>query len=67
MVVDPRESMSTFVLGVSEIVVKECRTVILINVMDIYLLMVHAQQIEEGKLMEKSKEEKREKTDDGDF
>ncbi|XP_049406212.1 uncharacterized protein LOC125869830 [Solanum stenotomum] len=48
-------------------VVKECRTVMLIYEIDISHLMVHGKQIEEEKLKEGSKEEKRAKTGDGKF
>ncbi|KAH0654435.1 hypothetical protein KY290_032963 [Solanum tuberosum] len=67
MVVDPRARMNKFVLGVSTMVVKECRTVMLINEMDISCLMVHAQQIKEENLKERSREANRAKTGDGDF
>jgi len=41
MIVDPRAKMSKFASGVSKMVVKEYRTTILINDMDISLHMVH--------------------------
>ncbi|WMV46729.1 hypothetical protein MTR67_040114 [Solanum verrucosum] len=59
--------MSQFVSGVSKMVVKECCTAMLINEMDISYFMIHAQQIEEEKLKEKSSNSKRARTGDGDF
>uniref|UniRef100_M1DTK1 TPR repeat n=1 Tax=Solanum tuberosum TaxID=4113 RepID=M1DTK1_SOLTU len=67
MVADSREKMSKFVSGVSEMLVKECRTTILIKEIDIFRVMIHAQQIEEDKLKKKSREAKRARTGDDDF
>ncbi|WMV18657.1 hypothetical protein MTR67_012042 [Solanum verrucosum] len=64
-IVDPRSRMNKFIFGVSKMVVKECRTSMLINDMEISHLMVHDQQIKEDKLMERYKEAKRAKTSNG--
>lgn len=47
MAVDSREMMSKFASGVSEIVVNECHATILINDMDIFHLIVHAEYVYE--------------------
>lgn len=67
IVADSKARMSKFISGGFKMVVKECRTAMLLNYMDISCLMVYAQQIEEDKLNEKSKEVKKAKTSDGIF
>ncbi|WMV59234.1 hypothetical protein MTR67_052619, partial [Solanum verrucosum] len=59
MVANYRARMSKFVLGISKMVVKKCRTTMLINEMDISRLMTHAQQIEEEIFKERARETKR--------
>lgn len=59
MVADSRARMSKIMSGVSEAVVKECRTAMLIKEMDISGLMNHAQHIEEEKFKESIRESKR--------
>ncbi|XP_049372827.1 uncharacterized protein LOC125837798 [Solanum verrucosum] len=47
---DPRAGMSKFVLGMSDMVIKECRTSMIINDMDVSSLTVHSQHIKEEKI-----------------
>lgn len=67
MVVKSKERMSKFVLGVSEIVVKECRATILNKEMEISCVMINSQQTGEDNIKERSREAKRENTGDGYF
>uniref|UniRef100_M1D8J8 Gag-pol polyprotein n=1 Tax=Solanum tuberosum TaxID=4113 RepID=M1D8J8_SOLTU len=66
MVVDPRARMSKFVSGASDLVVKECLTVMLVKEIDVSHFMVHAQQIEEEKLKDKTRDSKRPRREDGE-
>jgi len=66
-IVASRTKISKFVSYVCKILVKECHTAMLVNDMDISHLMVHAQQIEEEKRKERSREAKRAKTRDGNL
>ncbi|WMV57929.1 hypothetical protein MTR67_051314 [Solanum verrucosum] len=65
-VADLRARMS-YMPGVSDLVVKECCTGMLIKDMHIFRLMIHAQQIEEKKLKERVKEFKRSRIGNCDF
>ncbi|XP_049357062.1 uncharacterized protein LOC125821721 [Solanum verrucosum] len=67
MVADFRVRMNKFILDVSELVVKECCMAMLFHGIDIARLMIHAQQIEEEKLKERSRETKRSRIGDGNF
>lgn len=58
LLLDSRARMSKFVIGVSNLLVNERRTVMLIGDMNFYLLMPHAQQIEAEKV-KKDKERQR--------
>ncbi|WMV24988.1 hypothetical protein MTR67_018373 [Solanum verrucosum] len=66
MITNSKAKMNKFVSGVSKLVVKECRTIVLIKEMYISHL-IHSQKIEEEKLKGKAIESNRATTDDGDF
>lgn len=63
LLLDSRAHMSKFVTGLSDLVVKECRTFMLIRDKDISHLMTHAQEIETEKLKKRDRENKRAKID----
>ncbi|XP_069150010.1 uncharacterized protein [Solanum lycopersicum] len=64
MVSNPRDRMNKLVMGVSNLVDKECHTSMSLNDMDISRLMVYAQQIEESRIRDIRQEGKRPRSDD---
>lgn len=62
MIADARARMSKFVLGVSKMVVKECRITMIVNDMEIFCLIFHAQNIKEEKHNDRYREAERVKT-----
>lgn len=67
LVADHGAILSKFILGISEMVVKECHTTMLRNNMDVSLLMVQYQQKKDEKLKESPSEVMKCQTRDGDF
>ncbi len=67
MVADPREQMSKFLFGVSNLVKTECRNAILLKDMNISRLMTHASQVEEDKLREHAKDNKKARTSNYEY
>ncbi|TMX03449.1 hypothetical protein EJD97_016258 [Solanum chilense] len=67
MVANPRSRMNKFLMGVSRLVEKECRTTMPLNDMDISRLMVYAQQIKESKTSEIRKEGKSPRSNDSSY
>ena len=56
LVSDPRDEMSRFVTGVSDDLIEECRTPMIHDNMSISHLMVRSHQVEETRVMRKSRD-----------
>src|SRR5688572_26991763 len=67
LVSDPRVKMSMFIFGVSSTLLQECRTATLNKEMDLARLMTYLAQIEEDKLKELNRNNKRPRVDGGMF
>lgn len=67
MVVDSRARISMFVYGVSDVIVNEFKIAMFIKEINLSKLMFYAQQIEQEKLKEKKKENKKARTDRCNF
>ena len=67
LVADPRARMHKFISGISDLVVKECSTAMLIRDMDISRIMTYAEQIEGEKLKERRVYEPKRARYDGGF
>ena len=65
LVFDPRENMSTFVMGVFDYLQEECHSSILHENMKISRLMMHAKHMEEAKAKRKCRDAKRARSFDG--
>ncbi|WP_353805357.1 hypothetical protein, partial [Acinetobacter baumannii] len=59
LIFNPRDEMSHFVMGVSDILQEECHSVMLHDNMNISRLIVHSQQVEEARAKMKNKDAKR--------
>ncbi|KAF3640409.1 putative ribonuclease H protein-like [Capsicum annuum] len=67
VVADSRSKISKFALGVNDSMVNECRSAMLNSNMTLARLMTHAQQIEEQKIKQREKQNKRAKTGSFNF
>ena len=67
LIANPRANMSKFVIGVSELVLKECRDAMLNRDMDLARLMMHVQNIEADKMKERERVSKKARTSSHNF
>ena len=65
LVSNPRDEMSCFVIGISDDLKEECSLAMLHDNMNIFHLMVHAQQVEETRVKRKSRDTKRARSFEG--
>ena len=65
MVEDSRAKMNKFIMGISKLVVNECRSAMLIPIIEISRLMIHDELIEEKKLTQVCRELRKTRIEDG--